>query len=200
MLLALTAAWVLSTTPPSPASSPDDAPALVSWKRALCIYSGCFLEPLIPDLRYDFGDDSSFPQLILSWPIHPLPTPYFDLGPLTFHVSPFLEPQWGPRNRHFGILLGTRVSLFPGTLPVGVVTEVAGGASFRRASGWVVGGGLTWDLIERHRGTFPWTISILLRRTAARAYERYDVSFDVTVPLALPFGWRPWGESGSSSP
>ena len=55
--------------------------------------------------------------------------------------------------------------------------------------GAVVGGaGLTWDLLERHRHTQPWTLSVLYRRAWAGRGPRHDVCFDVTVPLATFFG------------
>ncbi|RKG91628.1 hypothetical protein D7V97_41745, partial [Corallococcus sp. CA053C] len=48
----------------------------------------------------------------------------------------------------------------------------------------------TWDLIERHQDTQPWTVSVLVRRAWTDEGARTDVSFDVTVPLAMFFGTR----------
>ncbi|CAM4325986.1 Transporter [Corallococcus soli] len=50
--------------------------------------------------------------------------------------------------------------------------------------------GLTYDLIERHRDTQPWTVSVVVRRAWTDAGARTDVSLDVTVPLAMFFGTR----------
>ncbi|RKG65694.1 hypothetical protein D7W79_37490, partial [Corallococcus exercitus] len=65
----------------------------------------------------------------------------------------------------------------------------------------VAGVGLTYDLIERHRDTQPWTVSVVVRRAWTDAGARTDVSFDVTVPLAMFFGTRipPPGDGGTSS-
>ncbi len=200
-LAAMAVAATLSATPPSPATSPKDpAPALVSWKRAICIYTGCFLEPLIPDLRRELGATEGW---VLSWPIHPLPTTYLPLGPLTLHASPFLEPQvtvgaWALRG-----IAGARLSMFPGHFRVGVLVE--GGVLYDLGLGAVVGAGLSYDLIERHLGTFPWTLSLVVRRTTARltaapGQTRYDVSLDVMVPIAMFTGWRPLGEMSSPAP
>lgn len=193
MLWAAAVALVISTTPPSEATSPQSpAPALVSVKRAFCIYTGCFLEPLIPDLRREWGSREGW---VLAWPLHPLPMPYFDLGALTLYVSPFLEPQVALHDGGFRALVGTRVSLFPGRSRAGLFLE---GAASWAAEGFgaVTGAGLSYDLVERHSGTFPWTLSAVYRRSFFPGGASHDVSLDVTVPLPLFTGVRPWGEKG----
>ncbi|NNC15818.1 hypothetical protein HJC22_08765, partial [Corallococcus exiguus] len=62
------------------------------------------------------------------------------------------------------------------------------------------GVGFTYDLIERHRDTQPWTVSVVGRRTWTDSGARTDVSFDVTVPLAMFFGTRiPGPDDGGAS-
>ncbi|MFP2896893.1 hypothetical protein [Corallococcus sp. 4LFB] len=177
----------------------ERAPALVSWKRALCLYTLCFLEPAIPDLRREWGDGAHW---VLSWPIHPWATPPLDvpgvLGP-TLILSPFVEPQLRLRPSTFRLLAGARAYAFPDAYRLGVLAEGAGvwGGD---GKGGVAGVGLTYDLIERHRDTQPWTVSVVVRRAWTDAGARTDVSFDVTVPLAMFFGTRiPAPEDGGAS-
>ncbi|RKG82655.1 hypothetical protein, partial [Corallococcus terminator] len=101
----------------------ERAPALVSWKRTLCLYTLCFLEPLIPDLRREWGDGAHW---VLSWPIHPWATPPLDVPGPTLIVSPFVEPQLRLRPSTFRLLAGARVSAFPDTSRFGVLAEGAG--------------------------------------------------------------------------
>jgi hypothetical protein len=170
----------------TPAIAAERAPALVSWKRTLCIYTGCFLEPLLPDARYESGAglDAGW---VLSWPIHPWATPPLDVPGPTLIVSPFLEPQLRLGPSRFRMLAGARVYGFPDSSRFGVLVEGAGlwGEDGR---GGVLGVGLTHDLIERHRHTQPWTISLVGRRTWTDREARYDVSLDVTIPLRMFFG------------
>ena len=56
--------------------------------------------------------------------------------------------------------------------------------------GGVLGAGLTYDLIERHVDTQPWTLSFVYRRTWTDQGPRHDVAFDVAVPLGMFFGTR----------
>ncbi|NOK37318.1 hypothetical protein HMI49_29400, partial [Corallococcus exercitus] len=102
------------------------APALVSWKRTLCLYTLCFLEPAIPDLRREWGDGAHW---VLSWPIHPWATPPVDvpgvLGP-TLILSPFVEPQLRLRPSTFRLLAGARAYAFPDAYRFGVLAEGAG--------------------------------------------------------------------------
>ncbi|WP_223631900.1 hypothetical protein [Corallococcus sp. EGB] len=175
------------------------APALVSWKRTLCLYTLCFLEPAIPDLRREWGDGAHW---VLSWPIHPWATPPLEvpgaLGP-TLIVSPFVEPQLRLRPSTFRLLAGGRVYAFPHVSRFGALAEGAGvwGGD---GKGGVAGVGLTYDLIERHRDTQPWTVSVVVRRTWTDAGARTDVSLDVAVPLAMFFGTRiPAPEDGGAS-
>ncbi|MBZ4374725.1 hypothetical protein [Corallococcus sp. AS-1-6] len=162
------------------------APALVSWKRTLCLYTLCFLEPAIPDLRREWGDGARW---VLSWPIHPWATPPLDVPGPTLILSPFVEPQLRLRPATFRLLAGGRVYAFPDASRFGVLAEGAGvwGGD---GKGGVAGVGLTYDLIERHRDTQPWTVSVVVRRAWTDAGARTDVSFDVTVPLAMFFGTR----------
>ena len=161
------------------------APPLVSWKRTLCLYTLCFLEPLIPDLRYEWGPAR---RAVLSWPIHPWATPPLDIPGPTLIASPFVEPQLrlGPE-REGRLLAGARLYAFPDQHLFGVLVEGAGlwGTD---GKGGAAGVGLTYDLIERHRTTQPWTLSLVLRRTWTDQGPRNDVSFDVTVPLRMFFG------------
>ncbi len=173
------------------AEAPDEtrdepAPALVSWKRALCIYTGCFLEPLIPDVRREFGPTSRW---VLSWPIHPWATPPLDVPGPTLIASPFLEPQLGLSPRVLRLLGGARLYAFPDSARWGALVEGAGlwGQDGR---GGVLGAGLTYDLIERHADTQPWTLSLVYRRTWTDQGSRHDVAFDVTVPIGMFFGTR----------
>ncbi|NVJ19038.1 hypothetical protein HV826_33515, partial [Myxococcus sp. AM010] len=55
-------------------------------------------------------------------------------------------------------------------------------------SGGVVGLGLSYDFIERHRDTVPWTLSVVVRRAWTGEGSRLDVSLDVTVPLNMFLG------------
>lgn len=171
-----------------PARAEEDkrAPALVSWKRSLCIYTGCFLEPLVPDVRYEWGQDSK-EHWVLSWPIHPWASPPLDIPGPTLFVSPFVEPQYRVKPSAIRLLAGARVYVFPDTLRLGVLAEGAG-LWGEDGSGGVGGVGLTFDLIERHRYTVPWTLSVVLRRTWTGQGDRTDVTFDVTVPLNMFFG------------
>lgn len=165
---------------------PKRAPALVSFKRSVCLYTLCFLEPLIPDLRYEFGGAAD--DWVLSWPIHPWATPPLDVPGPTLIVSPFVEPQLrlGPE-KEFRLLGGARLYGFPDTSRFGALVEGAGlwGTD---GKGGVLGVGVTYDLIERHRHTQPWTVSLVGRRTWTDREARYDVSLDVTVPLRMFFG------------
>ncbi|WP_415835402.1 hypothetical protein, partial [Corallococcus soli] len=101
----------------------ERAPALVSWKRTLCLYTLCFLEPLLPDLRREWGDGAHW---VLSWPLHPWATPPLDVPGPTLIVSPFVEPQLRLRPSTFRLLAGARVSAFPDTSRFGVLAEGAG--------------------------------------------------------------------------
>jgi hypothetical protein len=169
------------------ASEPPRAPPLVSWKRTLCLYTGCFLEPLIPDLRFEWGPAD---RAVLSWPIHPWATPPLDIPGPTLIASPFVEPQLalGPE-RDWRVLAGGRLYAFPDSLRLGALLEGAGlwGTDGR---GGVAGVGLAYDLIERHRTTQPWTLALVYRRSwlSGGASPRHDLSFDVTVPLRTFWG------------
>ncbi|HZI16859.1 MAG TPA: hypothetical protein VE153_41210 [Myxococcus sp.] len=156
---------------------------LVSWKRTLCLYTGCFLEPLVPDARYEWGPGSR-EHWVLSWPVHPWASPPLDVPGPTLIVSPFVEPQLRLGPRAFRLLVGARVYAFPDTLRLGVLAEGAGlwGGD---GSGGLAGVGVSYDLIERHRHTVPWTLSLVVRRAWTGAGRRTDVSFDVTVPLNM---------------
>lgn len=175
---------------PSPAAEAGDedgrAPALVSWKRTLCLYTGCALEPLFPDVRYEWGADSK-ERWLLSWPVHPWAFPPLDVPGPTLIVSPFVEPQLRLKPSLFRLLAGARVYAFPDTLRLGVLAEGAG-LWGEDGSGGVAGVGLTYDLIERHRHTVPWTLSLVVRRAWTGEGDRTDVTFDVTVPLNMFFG------------
>ena len=106
------------------AGKPDErAPALVSWKRTLCIYTGCFLEPLLPDLRREWGPTSRW---VLSWPVHPWATPPLDVPGPTLIVSPFLEPQLRLSPSDLRLLGGARLYVFPDTSRWGALMEGAG--------------------------------------------------------------------------
>ncbi|MCP3142264.1 hypothetical protein [Pyxidicoccus xibeiensis] len=195
--------YLLAATPARASEGADEAgraSPLVSWKRTLCLYTGCFLEPLVPDLRYEWGPDSR-ERWLLSWPVHPWALPPLDVPGPTLIVSPFLEPQLRLKPSVFRLLAGARVYAFPDTLRLGVLAEGAG-LWGEDGSGGMAGVGLTYDLIERHRHTVPWTLSLVLRRTWTGTGEgaRTDVTFDVTVPLNMFFG-SPLdsGESGRQS-
>ena len=112
---------------PARASGADEkeggrAPPLVSWKRTLCLYTGCFLEPLIPDVRYEWGPGSR-EHWVLSWPLHPWATPPLDVPGPTLILSPFVEPQLRRAPTAFRLLGGARVYAFPDMLRVGVLAE-----------------------------------------------------------------------------
>jgi hypothetical protein len=162
------------------------ASPLVSWKRTLCLYTGCFLEPLVPDVRYEWGPDSR-EHWVLSWPVHPWALPPLDVPGPTLIVSPFVEPQLRRKPSLWRLLAGARVYAFPDTLRLGVLAEGAG-LWGEDGSGGMAGVGLTYDLIERHRHTVPWTLSLVVRRTWTGQGDRTDVTFDVTVPLNMFFG------------
>nr|WP_225937249.1 hypothetical protein [Myxococcus sp. RHSTA-1-4] len=162
------------------------APALVSWKRTLCLYTGCFLEPLVPDVRYEWGPGSR-EHWVLSWPIHPWASPPLDVPGPTLVLSPFVEPQLRRKPSAFRLLAGARVYAFPDTLRIGVLAEGAG-LWGRDGSGGMAGVGLSYDLIERHRHTVPWTLSLVARRVWTGEGGRTDVTFDVTVPLNMFLG------------
>ncbi len=165
---------------------PKRAPALVSFKRTVCLYTLCFLEPLIPDARYEFGGARN--GWVFSWPLHPWATPPLDVPGPTLIVSPFVEPQLRlGASKEFRLLGGARVYGFPDTSRFGALVEGAGlwGTD---GKGGVLGVGVTYDLIERHRHTQPWTVSLVGRRTWTDREARYDVSLDVTVPLRMFFG------------
>ncbi len=191
---------LLAAAPARAAEGDEDghAPALVSWKRTLCLYTGCFLEPLVPDVRYEWGPGSR-EHGVLSWPVHPWATPPLDVPGPTLILSPFVEPQLRLRASAFRLLAGARVYAFPDTLRLGVLAEGAG-LWGQDGSGGLAGVGLTYDLIERHRHTVPWTLSIVARRTWTGEGGRTDVTFDVTVPLNMFVG-SPLdsGEPGSRS-
>ncbi|MFP2903553.1 hypothetical protein ACLESD_00450 [Pyxidicoccus sp. 3LFB2] len=185
----------------APGDEEGRAPALVSWKRTLCLYTGCFLEPLVPDVRYEWGPGASGSESpwVLSWPLHPWALPPLDVPGPTLILSPFVEPQLRRKPSLFRLLAGARVYAFPDTFRLGVLVEGAG-LWAKDGSGGMAGMGLSYDLIERHRHTVPWTLSLVLRRTWTEAGQRTDVSFDVTVPLNMFFG-SPLdsGESNSGS-
>ncbi|MFP2930028.1 hypothetical protein ACLESO_33500 [Pyxidicoccus sp. 3LG] len=181
--------YLLAATPAraaEPSREDGRAPSLVSWKRSLCIYTGCFLEPLVPDVRYEWGPDSR-EHWLLSWPIHPWALPPWDVPGPTLILSPFLEPQLRLKPSVFRMLAGARVYAFPDTQRFGVLAEGAG-LWGEDGSGGLAGVGLTYDLIERHRHTVPWTLSLVVRRTWTGEGDRTDVTFDVTVPLNMFFG------------
>ncbi|QSQ26158.1 hypothetical protein JY651_15020 [Pyxidicoccus parkwayensis] len=192
-LLAAVPSWAAEGEDGDKRASP-----LVSWKRSLCIYTGCFLEPLIPDVRYEWGADSK-ERWLLSWPVHPWASPPLDIPGPTLFVSPFIEPQLRLKPSVLRLLAGARVYVFPDTLRLGVLAEGAG-LWGQDGSGGVGGVGLTFDLIERHPNTVPWTVSLVLRRAWTGEGNRTDVSFDVTVPLNMFLG-SPMdsGESASRS-
>lgn len=174
------------------------APVLVSWKRTLCLYTGCFLEPLLPDVRYEWGPGPG-EHWVLSWPLHPWATPPLDVPGPTLILSPFVEPQLRREPSAFRVLAGARVYAFPDTLRLGALAEGAG-LWGRDGSGGMAGVGLAYDLIERHRHTVPWTLAVVARRTWTGQGGRTDVTFDVTVPLNMFLG-SPLdsGKSGSRS-
>jgi hypothetical protein len=186
LLAVLLAAGPARANEPVPTRQDERAPALVSWKRTLCLYTGCFLEPLIPDVRREFGPTSHW---VLSWPIHPWATPPLDVPGPTLILSPFLEPQLRLEPSALRLLGGVRLYAFPDTARWGALVEGAGlwGADGR---GGVLGAGLTYDLIERHEDTQPWTLSLVYRRTWTNQGPRHDVAFDVTVPIGMFFGTR----------
>ncbi|HET9449794.1 MAG TPA: hypothetical protein VFO83_02880 [Aggregicoccus sp.] len=167
------------------AAEPPRAPPLVSWKRTLCLYTLCFLEPLIPDLRYERGPQR---RGVLSWPLHPWATPPLDVPGPTLILSPFVEPQLTlGSQRDYRLLAGGRAYVFPDSLRLGALLEGAAlwGTDGR---GGVAGVGLAYDLIERHRTTQPWTLALVYRRTWTQEGPRSDWSFDVTVPLRTFWG------------
>jgi hypothetical protein len=171
---------------PAP-EEPPRAPPLVSWKRTLCLYTLCFLEPLIPDLRLEYGGESPR-RAVLSWPLHPWATPPLDApGPLTFIASPFVEPQLRLGAKEYRLLGGARLYAFPDSLRLGALIEGAGLLG-TDGDGGMAGVGLTYDLIERHRTTQPWTLSLVYRRSWTGEGTRNDLSFDVTVPIRMFFG------------
>ncbi|XXF81448.1 hypothetical protein P2318_17330 [Myxococcaceae bacterium GXIMD 01537] len=165
------------------AEAAERAPALVSWKRALCIYTGCFLEPLVPDLRYEWGGALK-DGWVLSWPIHPWASPPLDVPGPTLILSPFVEPQLRLGPSRLRLLAGMRVYSFPDTSRLGLLVE---GAALwgQDGRGGVLGAGLSYDLIERTRHTQPWTVSLVARRTWTNRDARFDFSVDVAVPLTM---------------
>ncbi|WP_240356554.1 hypothetical protein [Myxococcus eversor] len=175
---------------PQAPQAPDDesgrAPALVSWKRSLCIYTGCFLEPFIPDVRYQWGQGSR-EHWVLSWPIHPWAFPAWDIPGPTLILSPFVEPQVRLAPAAYRLLAGARVYAFPDSARLGVLAEGAG-LWGQDGSGGLAGLGLTYDLIERGPNTKPWTVSVVLRRAWTGEGTRMDLSLDVTVPLNMFLG------------
>lgn len=185
VFLALTLAVSPAAAEPEEQDEPKRAPALVSFKRALCIYTLCLLEPVLPDVRYEFGGGKN--GWVLSLPLHPWATPPLDVPGPTLILSPFLEPQLRLDTGLLRVLGGVRAYGFPDTSRWGVLVEGAGLLG-QDGKGGTVGVGLTHDLIERHRHTQPWTISLVGRRTWTDREARYDVSLDVTVPLAMFFG------------
>ncbi|NMO19712.1 hypothetical protein HG543_33280, partial [Pyxidicoccus fallax] len=118
---------LLAAAPSRAAEEGEDgrAPPLVSWKRTLCLYTACALEPLVPDLRYEWGPGSQ-EHWVLSWPLHPWALPPWDVPGPTLIVSPFVEPQWRRKPSAFRVLGGARVYAFPDTLRLGVLAEGAG--------------------------------------------------------------------------
>ncbi|MFY1827537.1 hypothetical protein ACN47A_16570 [Myxococcus fulvus] len=176
--------------PSAPSKAPDDehgrASPLISWKRSLCIYTGCFLEPLIPDVRYQWASGSPN-HWVLSWPIHPWALGAWDIPGPTLLVSPFIEPQVRLAPAKLRLLAGARVSVFPDRARLGVLAEGAG-LWGQDGSGGVAGVGLTYDLIERHKATTPWTVSVVLRRAWTGEGARMDVALDITVPLNMFLG------------
>ena len=164
------------------------APALVSFKRTLCIYTGCFLEPLVPDLRREWGGGARW---VLSWPVHPYATRPWDApGPFTLQASPWVEPQLRTGPARWSLAGGARVYAFPDRFLLGVLVD----------GGWKVGEGrpgplaavgVAYDLVERHGATLPWTVALVARRTWPRGGPGVtDLSLDVTVPLNQLWGTR----------
>ena len=186
LLTCLLAAAPVRASEEDTGASEGRAPLLVSWKRSLCLYTACFLEPLIPDVRYEWGPGSS-EHWVLSWPIHPWALPPLDIPGPTLVVSPFLEPQLRLRGSAFRMLAGARVYAFPDAARFGVLAEGAG-LWGQDGSGGVAGLGVSYDLIERHRDTVPWTVSVVVRRAWTGEGNRLDVSLDVTVPLNMFVG------------
>jgi len=184
LALALAAAPALAA---EKEQEPKRAPVLVSFKRAICLYTLCFLEPLIPDARYEFGGAAE-DDWVLSWPLHPWATPPLDVPGPTLIFSPFVEPQLRlGASKEFRLLGGARLYGFPDTSRFGALVEGAGlwGTD---GKGGMLGVGVTYDLIERHRYTQPWTLALVGRRTWTDREARYDVSLDITVPLRMFFG------------
>lgn len=162
------------------------APALVSWKRSFCLYTGCFLEPLIPDVRFEWGQGPK-DHWVLSWPIHPWTFSAWDIPGPTLIASPFIEPQVRLKTTAWRLAAGARVYVFPDSARLGALVEGAG-LWGQDGSGGLAGVGLSFDLIERHPSTTPWTVSAVLRRTWTGEGARMDVSLDVTVPLNMFLG------------
>lgn len=172
-------AWAAAVLALAPAHAAERASSLVSWKRALCLYTGCFLEPLVPDLRYEWGRREG---AVLSWPLHPRA---FQTGRRWVAVaSPFLEPQRSLAVPAWRLLGGARLSVFPARHRYGAFVEGAGHLA-EDGHGGSAGGGLSYDFIERHEATQPWTLSLVYRRTWTARDGRQDVALDITIPLAM---------------
>jgi len=152
-------------------------------------------EWLIPDVRYEFGDDHGW---VLSFPVQLVQASALGWSHLSLFVEPQLRVSGEDRWRLVG---GGRVGLYPvWGHGLGLIGE-AGGVLGEDGNGYLIGGGLALTLDasdavldgrRRPRWTFP-SLALVARRTwtdAAVADRRWDLSLDVVWSTAFDLAAR----------
>lgn len=151
----------------------------------LLVFITChFMEPLIPDLRYEHAvglngsrDDFIRDSLVLSWPIHYWASVDEKFNDGKNHDwSVFVEPQWSIFKKSFRALAGTRHNFYIGDEyveePFMIITEI--GALYSPHDGYGGFVGLGFGRLYRHTTA----LALVFRGDLTNEEFRFSVSVD----------------------
>ncbi len=138
---------------------------------AFTFLGGVYLEPFIPDLRFEgmikngeingFGD-----AVVLSWPLH-----YWFYNSDNIKTSLFIEPQWKPYDHAARGLLGSRFS-YEWASGFKYLMEGGGLLGKNDGNGGFIGSGIGWVVAKN------WNLALIFRTSITDKEIRYDICLD----------------------
>jgi hypothetical protein len=144
------------------------------------------LEPLIPDLRFEYpykndqtDQDNGFDKknLVLSWPIH---LPVYESSGYSFTTTLFVEPQYKLDNKNSRLLAGSRL-IFEVLNDNLFLFEAGAIKDNQEGNGGFGSLGFGWEVDDE------FNFAIVCRNTITQKEMRIDISFDFWTDI--PFSY-----------
>lgn len=175
-LAPLVAAAVLFAPTTAAADDNDNEGPVGALPDLTGIVVALLAEPLIPDLRVEFGDGvHGKADAVLSWPIY---LAHIGVVDRRVVLSPVFEPQYVFAGSERRIVTGARLWWMPRE-EHGLLLDGAARFSSHADNGAVLGAGVVLLGTTRLLPTMP-TVSVVYRYSVFGDERRHDVSLDLT--------------------